>query len=48
MLFNVDGLPGVADPNVLHSLSSLVAVGQHVVGERALLRLVLVLDGVSM
>lgn len=43
VLVNVDGLPGVADPDVLDGLGGRVSGGDHVVGELALLGLVLVL-----
>lgn len=43
VLINVHGLPGIVDPDVADGLSSGVAGVEHVVGERALLGLVLVL-----
>jgi hypothetical protein len=43
VLVDIHGLPGVVDPDVLDGLSSRVTGAEHVVGERALLGLVLVL-----
>ena len=43
VLVNVDGLPGVADPDVLDGGGGDVAAGDHVVGKLSLLGLVLVL-----
>ena len=43
MLVDIDSLPGVVDPDVSDSLGSGVTGGEHLVGELALLGLVLVL-----
>lgn len=43
VLIDVHSLPGVVDPDVLDGLSSRVTGAEHVVGQRALLGLVLVL-----
>lgn len=44
MLLNVNGLPGVVDPDVTNGAGGVVAFGDHVVGESALLGLVLVVQ----
>lgn len=44
MLINVDGLPGIVDPLVAASDGSQVSVVDHVLGQLALLVLVLVLE----
>jgi hypothetical protein len=44
VLVNVNGLPGVVDPFVAAGDGSQVAVLDHVLGQLALLGLVLVLD----
>lgn len=43
MLVNVDGLPGIVDPGVAASDGGDVAAVDHLVGQLALLGLVLVL-----
>lgn len=43
VLVNVDGLPGIADPDVADGLGGRVALDHHVVGELSLLGLILVL-----
>jgi hypothetical protein len=43
MLVDVDGLPGVVDPDVADGLGSGVTGGKHIMGELSLLGLVLVL-----
>lgn len=44
MFFDVHGLPGVADPDIVYGSGSDVSLlGGNVVGQSALLRLVLVL-----
>lgn len=48
MLVNVDGLPGVVDPDVANSLGSGVTGSEHIIGELPLLGLVLVLSFVSL
>lgn len=47
MLVNVNRLPWVVDPDVADGRGSRVTLGKHVVGELALLDLVLVLHLVS-
>lgn len=47
MLLNVDGLPGVVDPDIADGASGVVAGVDHVAGELALLGLVLVLQVVG-
>jgi len=48
MLVDVDGLPGVVDPDVADGLGSRVTGSEHLVGELSLLGLVLVLNSVSL
>lgn len=48
MLVDIDGLPGVVDPDVANSLGSGVAGSEHIIGKLSLLGLVLVLSFVSL
>lgn len=45
MLIDIDSLPGVVNPDVTNGLGGGVTGGEHLIGELALLGLVLVLLG---
>jgi hypothetical protein len=43
VLVDIDGLPGVVDPDIANGLGSGVTGGEHLLGKLSLLGLVLVL-----